>query len=174
MMTECGNNSMTNSSSASYYRARYYDPNAGRFTREDPRKEVVRGLNFYAYVRNSPLNFSDPDGRDPCGWLCQLWNWFKFGKKTYDAANSAIDWTLCGVYYVNCLETGMGINHDLAQALSTADAVTYATLVAQLAQQTGANSISQLKLNVCFKNDDNCKKALECAKKGLTNPLPGF
>ncbi|HEY6385105.1 MAG TPA: RHS repeat-associated core domain-containing protein [Candidatus Acidoferrum sp.] len=53
-----------------YYRARYYDPSVGRFTREDPQKEVIRGLNFYAYVRNSSPNLTDPDGRDPCGWLC--------------------------------------------------------------------------------------------------------
>lgn len=155
-----------------YYRARYYDPVVGRFNREDPRKEVVRGMNFYAYVRNGPLNFTDPDGRDPCGWLCRLWNWFKFGKKASDVANSTIDWTLCGVYYADCLETSMGIKSDLAQALSNADPVTYATLVAELAQQTGANSMSQLNLNLCLKNDDNCKKALACAQKGLTNPLP--
>jgi RHS repeat-associated protein len=55
-----------------YYRARYYDPNLGRFTREDPRKEVLAGLNFYEYVRNSSPNLSDPDGRDPCGWLRAL------------------------------------------------------------------------------------------------------
>jgi len=30
----------------------------------------------------------------------------------------------------------------------------------------------QLNLNACLKNSENCRKALECADKGLTNPLP--
>ena len=47
-----------------FYRARYYDPNAGRFTGEDP-IQFRGGVNFYAYVRNSPLNFLDPTGMSP-------------------------------------------------------------------------------------------------------------
>jgi RHS repeat-associated protein len=43
-----------------YYRARYYDPNTGRFLSEDP----IRGaLSLYAYVRNSPAGDLDPSGR---------------------------------------------------------------------------------------------------------------
>jgi hypothetical protein len=45
----------------SYYRARYYDPISGRFISEDP-LGFLPGLDFYAYVSNSPLNFSDPLG----------------------------------------------------------------------------------------------------------------
>jgi RHS repeat-associated protein len=43
------------------YRARYYDPNAGRFLSEDPIK-FQGGINFYAYVHNSPTTFADPLG----------------------------------------------------------------------------------------------------------------
>ena len=154
-----------------YYRARYYDPNAGRFIREDPRKEVVGGMNFYAYVRNNAPNFSDPDGRDPCGWLCTLWNWLKLGKKTYDPVSSTVDWSLCGLWYVDCLNQAAGIKKDLAQALNSPDPVVSGTAVATLAQQTGSNSASQLNWDVCGKNE-NCQKALQCAAKGLTNPLP--
>jgi len=52
-----------------YYRARYYDPSAGRFLSEDPIGFIGSGTNFYAYVRNSPLNFADPSGLCPpsCG-----------------------------------------------------------------------------------------------------------
>ncbi len=46
---------------ASYYRARYYDQNAGRFLREDPIR-FRAGMNFYSYVRNDPTKFSDPRG----------------------------------------------------------------------------------------------------------------
>jgi len=38
-----------------YYRARYYDPNTGRFISEDP-IGFVGGVNFYDYVRNSSIN----------------------------------------------------------------------------------------------------------------------
>jgi len=44
-----------------YYRARYYDPVAGRFVSEDPLSLSV-GLNFYKYVDNAPTLFNDPFG----------------------------------------------------------------------------------------------------------------
>src|SRR5207249_3313521 len=44
-----------------YYRARYYDPAVGRFLSEDP-LEFGGGINFYAYVHNSPSNRTDPLG----------------------------------------------------------------------------------------------------------------
>lgn len=46
---------------ASYYRARYYDSPTGRFLSADPFEFSV-GPNFYSYVSNSPLGFSDPMG----------------------------------------------------------------------------------------------------------------
>src|SRR5579859_65122 len=62
-MTEYIDGAMTNSSIASYYRARYYDPNIGRFLSEDPR-DFDGGINFYAYVGNDPANWLDPFGLD--------------------------------------------------------------------------------------------------------------
>lgn len=44
-----------------YYRARYYDPKIGRFITEDPIR-FDDGINFYVYVRNNPVNASDPSG----------------------------------------------------------------------------------------------------------------
>lgn len=44
-----------------FLRARYYDPLIGRFLSEDP-IEFSGGLNFYAYTKNNPINFSDPYG----------------------------------------------------------------------------------------------------------------
>jgi RHS repeat-associated protein len=48
----------------SYYRARYYDPQIGRFISEDP-IGFRGGMDFYAYVGNSPYNFSDSLGLRP-------------------------------------------------------------------------------------------------------------
>lgn len=46
----------------SYYRARYYDPSAGRFVSQDPLKFFGRDPNFYRYVWNSSLDYRDPVG----------------------------------------------------------------------------------------------------------------
>lgn len=44
-----------------YYRARYYDPAAGRFVSEDLAR-WKGGLNFYSYAMNSPVGRTDPYG----------------------------------------------------------------------------------------------------------------
>ncbi len=47
---------------------RYYDPATGRFLQRDP-IGIEGGLNVYAYVRNAPTIFVDPDGlRTDMGW----------------------------------------------------------------------------------------------------------
>ena len=45
----------------SYYRARYYDPQTGRFISEDP-LGFAGGIDFYAYTHNHPIDFLDPFG----------------------------------------------------------------------------------------------------------------
>ena len=52
-----------------YYRARSFDPSAGRFTSEDP-VGFSGGINFYVYAWDSPTNLTDPTGLCPpegCG-----------------------------------------------------------------------------------------------------------
>jgi RHS repeat-associated protein len=44
-----------------YYRARTYDSLTGRFVQEDP-LSFAAGVNFYRYVGNNPVNFTDPTG----------------------------------------------------------------------------------------------------------------
>jgi len=52
-----------------YYRARYYDPNAGRFVSEDPVR-YLGGPNFYAYAEDNSVNLADPRGLFPvCVWI---------------------------------------------------------------------------------------------------------
>ncbi len=44
-----------------YYRARWYDPQLGRFISEDP-IGLGGGINQFAYVSNNPQNATDPSG----------------------------------------------------------------------------------------------------------------
>ena len=44
-----------------YMRARYYDPNTGRFASEDPQK---KGLNWYKYCNDNPVDYIDRTGKD--------------------------------------------------------------------------------------------------------------
>src|SRR6266480_4052579 len=48
-------------STLSYHRNRYYDPQTGRFTQEDP-IGLAGGLNLYGFAKGDPITFSDPFG----------------------------------------------------------------------------------------------------------------
>jgi len=47
-----------------YWEARYQDPNMGIFISPDPLFEKKPWMSKYAFCRNNPLRFIDPDGRD--------------------------------------------------------------------------------------------------------------
>jgi RHS repeat-associated protein len=53
-----------------YFLARYYSSSQGRFTSADPvlmtmtRLADPQAINLYVYVRNNPLKYSDPDGKE--------------------------------------------------------------------------------------------------------------
>ncbi len=45
-----------------FYRARFYDPRVGRFTEVDPIGFCAGDQNLYRYVRNDPVQYTDPTG----------------------------------------------------------------------------------------------------------------
>ena len=53
---------MTESNGLQYMRARYYDPQVGRFISEDPLGFGGGDLNLYVYASNSPIMLIDPWG----------------------------------------------------------------------------------------------------------------
>ncbi|WP_135555930.1 RHS repeat-associated core domain-containing protein [Paenibacillus cymbidii] len=56
-----------NESSYIYLRARYYDPDTGRFISEDTYEGKIENplsLNLYTYGYNNPLRYFDPTGKD--------------------------------------------------------------------------------------------------------------
>ena len=52
-----------------FNRARYYDPQIGRFISEDPLGFAGGNLNVYSYVHNNPIYFLDPFGLQQCAWI---------------------------------------------------------------------------------------------------------
>ncbi|PKN35756.1 MAG: hypothetical protein CVU61_02735 [Deltaproteobacteria bacterium HGW-Deltaproteobacteria-19] len=85
-----------------YMRARYYDPQAGRFVSEDPSGFEGGDINLYAYVANNPMNGVDPDGL--CG---QSTGGNRLNKLTDFAAGFGDGITLGAT---NWLREKMGIN----------------------------------------------------------------
>ncbi|MBE1445372.1 RHS repeat-associated core domain-containing protein [Paenibacillus sp. OAS669] len=54
-----------NSSKLQYLRARWYDPDSGRFINKDTYEGDIKNplsLNLYTYVENNPIRFRDPTG----------------------------------------------------------------------------------------------------------------
>jgi RHS repeat-associated protein len=45
-----------------FYRARYYDPKAGRFLTKDPIGFAGGDVNLFRMVQNNPVNYTDPSG----------------------------------------------------------------------------------------------------------------
>jgi RHS repeat-associated protein len=58
---------MTEPNGFYYMRARYYDPEVGRFISEDP-SGFDGGINLFIYALNNPITLYDPNGLDPRGW----------------------------------------------------------------------------------------------------------
>lgn len=63
-----GTHSFDSSLNLYYMKARFYDPNVGRFTSIDPvirKASILESVNPYSYVENNPVNKMDVRGTDP-------------------------------------------------------------------------------------------------------------
>jgi RHS repeat-associated protein len=97
-----------------YYRARYYDPQVGRFMSEDP-ISFAGGVNLYTFAFNNPVNLLDPLGLK-VGFgesLIPIWGSarmaaedFKCGRWGWGIFNTAM--AISDVFLVKSLATAAG------------------------------------------------------------------
>ena len=84
-----------------YLKSRFYDPETGRFLNADAIRYLkpnnVNGLNLYAYCRNNPIMFCDPNGNS---WK-KIWTGIKsFFSNTLNAFLTSIEFEIgigCGI-----------------------------------------------------------------------------
>jgi RHS repeat-associated protein len=88
-----------------YYRARFYDPQIGRFISEDPIGFEGGDVNLYGYVWSNPLSYRDPLGLD--GW----------GNDTADWLDERIRYAQQSYYYSDQEWIQNGVNDSVAQVL---------------------------------------------------------
>ena len=80
----------TSGSELYYYRARYYDPNIGRFISADslvPDINNPQALNRYSYCLNNPLKYTDPTGH--------FWEIFSVLLRVFDIVSTGYDAGSC-------------------------------------------------------------------------------
>jgi len=92
-----------------YYRARYYHTDLQRFISEDPIGFDGGDLNLYAYVRNAPLDLTDPLGLEISGGTLGAAAFGGFGPVRPGAANfSGTFSVVAGSTRINDCTTGTG------------------------------------------------------------------
>jgi hypothetical protein len=79
-----------------YMRARYYDPEVGRFITKDP-IGFAGGLNLYGYVANNPVNSIDPSGLFIGGILARILGMIGFASESMPVAGLMVDTVVGGV-----------------------------------------------------------------------------
>jgi len=100
-----------------FYRARYYNPQLGRFISEDPLGFAGGDGNLYAYVFNSPTNFFDPIGLDAwtsfgggvraVGGLFEAGAGFGFGAATSWTGIGAVAGAAVGLHGLDEAQAGL-------------------------------------------------------------------
>ncbi|MBL8089744.1 MAG: RHS repeat-associated core domain-containing protein [Anaerolineales bacterium] len=98
--TYTGQYSYTDDFGLMFYNARWYDPSLGRFAQADTIvPNGVQGLDRYAYVNNSPINYADPSGHlaeDKVKKLLGLEDMTEKEFKKWQKSNSALWNSLLG------------------------------------------------------------------------------
>jgi RHS repeat-associated protein len=118
-----------------YNRARWYDPQQGRFLSEDP-IGIKGGLNFYSYAGNNSLRFTDPSGRNLLDTAGNLVNKAgDFAGDVRDTAGSVASTAITGEAVLMDHITG-GFTRDVRQAIGN-DNIDYCSTIAKIMGPVG-------------------------------------
>jgi RHS repeat-associated protein len=90
-----------------YYGARYYDPTIGRFITADTNLGSLtdpQSLNRYAYTRNNPMKYTDPEGKMPLIFLVAIgymaasgaWSAYEYSKEHPNDTQGIVNHFLIG------------------------------------------------------------------------------
>jgi RHS repeat-associated protein len=130
-----------------YYRARWYNPELGKFISEDP-IGLADGLNLYSYVRNNPINRIDPLGTSSidctnsspkCGDYSPCDQYSGSNAQCFCRCAGNDPWSL----YVRCCLRGY---YEQGYSPNTAHLLCYAEATAIF----GASRIPGIDLLICF------------------------
>lgn len=107
-----------------YFRARWYDPELGRFITPDP-YGWLDGLNVYRYAKNNPATFFDPFGTTTEDFLAGMRDGFleRFLGGWWDAITTIADIVLNAGEYVDTLTTMLSALTDPEARADTWNAV---------------------------------------------------
>ena len=72
-----------------FYRARYYEPDIGRFTQRDP-IGYDGEMNMYTYVNNNPLQYTDPYGLQKHSSITECINALRTARRGMSWATGAL------------------------------------------------------------------------------------
>jgi RHS repeat-associated protein len=98
---------MTEPNGFYYMRARYYDPQVGRFISEDPIGFEGGDTNLMAYVGNNPVMGVDPEGK--AGFHQHFWDGFVYGVSRSGLTYGGVASFIRGVVYgVNAMAPDLG------------------------------------------------------------------
>jgi RHS repeat-associated protein len=94
-------------SGLAYYRARYYDPQVGRFISVDPAGFGAGDTNLYRYVGNNSMMYTDPTGM----WSLPSWNDLQQGWNNFTQSAQKIGNFYTGV----AADAGTSISQGVSQ-----------------------------------------------------------
>ena len=135
-----------------YNRARWYDPNTGRWLSQDPIGFAAGDENLYRNVNNSPTNATDPSGLFEIGGLTPgQWGWaggvllYEWGANGYRAGRSLVT----GEAGHNMGERAVQLSQNESGDSFDGNADDWGRFSMNMAQEiTGANAIAEAAVGV--------------------------